>query len=298
MRKKTGFTIIEVSLVLGITGLAVAAFMATIGGRISAQRYNDATKSYVNFLQTVYSDVINVQNSRSGAIGDESRYCTLSNQDSIAHGHSSSDGYENEYPGRSNCSVYGKLITFGERDQDKIYVYDVIGKAIDLNETLGGASDVAGELAYVHADVLSLKKSGGSCKLDTAGNYTSYTPEWGTRIEAINKNLLKASLLIVRSPKSGAVRSLYMPNTLEIQNAIANNSNVSCGDTNADSSTRLEPLLSSGKFEQKDVDFCLSTNNMMVFQRSDIRLKSDGHNATAVELVEKDLKPDQGGNKC
>ena len=89
-----------------------------------------------------------------------------------------------------------------------------------------------------------------------------------------------------------------MPRVLEIQKAISDNSNVNCDNTSVDSSTRLEPLLRNGDFKQENVDFCVSTNGLFVSQRSDVRLNSDGHNATAVELVEKDLKPEDGGNKC
>ena len=300
MKTKKAFTIIEVSLVLGITALAVTVFMVSISGRISSQRYNDATRGYVDFLQKIYSEVINVQNGRTGEIGDESKYCTLSNQDNIIHSTSALSEYDNEYPGRSDCSVYGKLITFGEQDKEIIYVYDVLGKALDLNETVGGgAGNVASELAYVFADPLTLKKNNsGSCRLTTAGESTFYTPEWGTKIEKTNHDLMKASLLIVRSPKSGAVRSLYMPKVLEVQKAMEDHTDISCGNTSADSTTRLEPLLTSGEFKQEDVDFCISTNGFFVSQRSDVRLKSDGHNATAVELVEKDLGPSEGGNRC
>ncbi len=300
MMKKKGFTIIEVSLVLGITALAVALFMASISGRISSQRYNDATRGYVDFLQKIYSEVINVQNGRLGEIGDEAKYCTLANQDSIIHNNSVITSYENEYPGRSDCSIYGKIITFGEQDGDIIHVYDLIGKALDLNEIVGsGAGNVVNELAYVFADAVVLKKNnGGTCRLATAGNEYSYTPEWGSRIENINHDAMKATLIIARSPKSGAVRSLYMPKVLEIQKAIEDNANTNCGNTNADWTIRLEPFLSSGEFKQEDVDFCISTDGFFVSQRSDVRLKTDGHNSTAVELVEKDLRPEEGGNKC
>ena len=99
MKTKKAFTIIEVSLVLGITALAVTVFMVSISGRISSQRYNDATRGYVDFLQKIYTEVINVQNGRTGEIGDESKYCTLSNQDNIIYSSELSE-YGNEYPGR------------------------------------------------------------------------------------------------------------------------------------------------------------------------------------------------------
>ena len=297
---KKGFTIIEVALVIGISGLAVAAFMASIGGRISAQRYNDATKSYVDFLQRVYSEVINVQNSRSGEIGDVSKYCTLSSQKGVISGDGAAADYDNEFPGRSDCSVYGKLVTFGEQNKDTIYTYDVIGRAIDLNEAIGGSGSIASELAYVYADTLTLKKnSSGSCKLAAAGETSIYNPEWDTRIEDTSHNLMKASLLIVRSPKTGAVKSLYMPQVMEIQQAMEDHADESCGNTNVQSNNiQLKSLLESGSFSQTDVDFCVSNNGFFVSKRNDVRLKGDGHNATAVEFVETDLSPAEGGNRC
>ncbi|MBR3233470.1 type II secretion system protein, partial [Candidatus Saccharibacteria bacterium] len=61
-KSRKGFTMIEVILFLAVSSIMLTAFMVTISGRIGNQRYNDATNSFVDFLRSVYSKAINVQN--------------------------------------------------------------------------------------------------------------------------------------------------------------------------------------------------------------------------------------------
>lgn len=100
---KGGFTLIEVSLFLAITGLLFLGVTIGVQNSIYQQRYNDSVQNFIEFLRTAYSKTENVQRAAGG--------------------------------GNTNEAIYGKLITFGEKtsddsnDNDMIYMYDVIGKA-------------------------------------------------------------------------------------------------------------------------------------------------------------------------
>ena len=60
MRKnKLGFTLIEVSLFLAITGLLFLGVTLGVQNSIYQQRYNDAVQSFANFLGNIYDEVLN-----------------------------------------------------------------------------------------------------------------------------------------------------------------------------------------------------------------------------------------------
>lgn len=320
---------IEVILFLAVSSIMLTAFMVTISGRIGNQRYNDATNSFVDFLRSVYSKAINVQNFRQDKISSQDQYyCTLTGQ--MAYNHDVYDTntdtptkMDESYPGRSSCAIYGKLISFGERNQETIYVYDIIGKAIDFNNPIfedgTRPSTIAGELAAVHADVFSFNADGnenGKFSLNTAANYETYLPEWGTTIESPTKDnkLFHGAVLIVRAPSSGGIKTYFLNKTLPIQELIddtqLNNKNASdVGNVAVEVNSKgalITPYLEQTEqgntnpdeaFVMKEVDFCIATGDLFagVSVRNDIRLREDGHNSTAVEFVEKD---EGGNNRC
>lgn len=93
-RFRRGFTIIEVSLFLAITGLLFLGVTLGVQNSMRRQRYNDSVQSFAEFLRSLYSEVMNVQSAGNG---------------------------------RSDDAIYGKLVTF-DGGQD-IFSYDVIGLA-------------------------------------------------------------------------------------------------------------------------------------------------------------------------
>ena len=318
---KKGFTLVETVFVLSISGLMLLSFMAGIASMVGSQRYSDATNDFVDFLRRIYSETINVQNSRTGAltttVGDsEYYYCNLAGLSAHLDGKldvAKTDGL----PGRTSCAIYGKLITFGEKDDDTLYVYDVIGLAIDINHPIA-ASNTATELAAVYIDTLTFKtNSNGSCSVEPAGAVESYHPSWGTRIESTVSDdaLYRGALLIVRSPDSGAVRTYVLENqTPNIQTVISDRRNESCTAGVANSmreetsqkANLVDHLIGSDEennyqlFEQKEADFCIGSDQLFanIGRRNNVRVAVDGHNSTAVEFVETDLTPEEGGNRC
>lgn len=319
MNPKTGFTIVETTLVLAISALMLMGFMAGIAGRIGAERYSDATYDYADFLRRIYTETINVEITRSGSIADQNKYCTLAGQEAAAAGNLSENPEDKAYagyPGRSGCAVYGKVISFGEDSTgDTIYVYDVIGSAVDINHPLT-ETDTANELAAVYADLLSYNKnSDGTCSLKTAGLSEAFKPQWSTRIEKSGNTseLFKGAVMMVRSPMSGSVRTYVMTDqVLEVQKMIAAHKDGSCSaglsstvndvTNNKTSLVRHIKTESNGNnnFELKDADFCIGSEQLFstIGKRNNVRILADGRNVNSVLFVETDLSSANGGNRC
>ena len=59
-RIKGGFTLIEVSLFLAITGLLFLGVTIGVQNSIFQQRYNDSVQNFVEFLRSAYSKTENV----------------------------------------------------------------------------------------------------------------------------------------------------------------------------------------------------------------------------------------------
>lgn len=101
---KKGFTIIEVSLFLALTGLITVALISGVSSNINSKRYTDSVQDFAEYLRNMYS---------------AATYIRANNGTS------------------SNDAVYGKLLVFGtgtgEEQQQQVISYDIIGKAnIDL----------------------------------------------------------------------------------------------------------------------------------------------------------------------
>ena len=240
---KLGFTIIEVALVLAITGALFAMVMSTTTSRVARRRYFDAVNDIAEEIRNAYSATINVENYRRKT-EDSSFFCSISsafngNQLVVNSDTSSSSVSTDNLPGRSRCAVYGQLIVFGELSNDtdinkqsNIYRYDIIGIAKTDNIEPGDgkkntqynsmgeeetSDDVLDMLASgsnaVGANVVTIKNRDNSvylCNASQAGTYSMYSPQWGARIEnKNNRRLYRGAIMIARSPLSGTVHTYF-----------------------------------------------------------------------------------------
>lgn len=313
---KKGFTLVEVTLVLAITATMLIAFMGTISSRISRERYTDSTRGFADALRKIYSEVENVQNGRTGSISDQNKYCTLAGQaasltdPSLAPnpGDSSQPGFG--YVGRSGCAIYGKLISFNE-DGKSYNVYDVIGEAVEFRDSVVGDNALT-SLKSIYADVLSFAPNGstGTYSLKPAGAEYSYYPTWNAWLENTDGERFKGEILIARSPLSGAVHTYYLNKKLDFQKFMSNYQ-----DRNASSLSEVVNSAKSGgyalsayldggtdpnkNFVMGDIDFCVGSSDFLIglSRKNNIRIREDGHNSSAVEIVETD-STDPEGNRC
>ena len=180
-KRAPGFTIIETMLFLAVSGVLAIGIITSASYAINVQRYRDATVSLVSYLQSQYDRVINVQNDRS-----DSLMCTPAGK--IQQNASGTK----MVAGTSDCTIVGMLL-----------------RATDTGGFLSLPVFASGEAQRGDTDIVALEKA----QLFTDPEQmpgSRYAFEWGATMQAklgtgdIN---VPFSILIVRSPSSGTVRT-------------------------------------------------------------------------------------------
>ena len=139
LKTKKAFTIIEVMLVVSISGLMLVTMLVGWNANIERQRYNDSVNTFKSDIQGIFSDVENQTNDKNQRINCNTNGVNISIK-------RDNDG---ALTGASNCIILGKFISFfdgkvidGNENatigQDTYQVYDVIGKDIDVNRDCKG----------------------------------------------------------------------------------------------------------------------------------------------------------------
>ena len=278
--KKRGFTLIEVSLFLALTGLLFMGIVIGTGRSVAQQRFFDASQSFAEFMRSIYSQVANPQSAGSG---------------------------------NSEMAIYGKMISFGQtvdlagndtpKDEQWIYVYDVVGSA---DGAMSG--DAIGSLVGVKASVVTTEKNslGDTIVVKPAGLVEAYEPKWGATIEttdmktteqkrAGNNNLYTGTILVVRHPRSGTINTLVSSAVIDVNRLVktANNTLTRVNIQNAENALTAVLGYSSTDaraFKTQAVDFCVNPEGVNVAgaSRWDIRLVKNARNASGVEVIDLD----------
>ena len=253
MRKRiNGFTIIEVSLFLAITGLLFLGVTIGVQSSVFRQRFNDSVQNFAEFLRGIYAETMNVQSADKG---------------------------------RSKQAIYGKLVTFGETigfdgrpvDGNQAFVYDVVG---DINDD-AGTGGILTALSNANADVIA--KDDDTWKL--AGIVESYRPKWSAAIQSTNSyEYKKATLLVVRHPKSGTVYTFVMDGAIPVNESMKGLS----GNNNI-----LLPFLKDTYFRPEQIDFCVNPEGESPYNsRADVKINENARNSSAIEIIY------EGDNPC
>lgn len=109
--RSEGYTIVEVSLFLGISALLLVVALVGTGLSIRTTRFTDSTRSLHAYVQQQYDNLLNGVNSRFGT-----EACTSGTVDTSV----------SQTPGTSNCLFLGKLMVFSNGSSD-ITTYNIIG---------------------------------------------------------------------------------------------------------------------------------------------------------------------------
>ena len=137
-RSRKGFTIVEVVIVLAITGLIFVGAVAGIGSSLARQRFNDATQNLAQTLRTQYDQISRVQISseRDNSMCD------------YVYGASGTFNSETKR-GRTDCNIYGVAVILGADGGHLIQSTTLLGKDLPTyrnilkeNEQLYKVSDV------------------------------------------------------------------------------------------------------------------------------------------------------------
>ncbi len=169
---RSGFTIIEVMLFLGLSGLILVGVIAGTYTTIAVQRYNDSVRSFAEFLRQTYAEVISPETLGTGA--------------------------SNDY------AIYGKVIVFGLEEssshQDTVYTATLIGNT----EIPSGSGTFAEELKSVDARLFC-----GSTEAELDSTVDLYQPLWESKITNPDNQQFAGTVIIARSPTSGTVHTAY-----------------------------------------------------------------------------------------
>ena len=280
-RFRHGFTIIEVSLFLAITGLLFVGITIGTQNSVNQQRETDAVNGFVDFIRNVYSEVSNPQSTGQG---------------------------------NSSLAIYGKLITIGEsmnldgesNSNQEIFTYDILGD-IDGNFGDGTLQSALKELKATMIGPTNVEINGNirTEEYGTAGLVESHIPKWQSKIENIDKTNKKASILIVRHPRSGTVSTLVWDNNaVEVNKFIKSDikgqkvAYIVGNDEPIDNKNIKIKAENFAKekwknFQEQTIDICLNPFGDSS-RRRNIRIEKGARNASGVTLVSQD----SGNNVC
>lgn len=173
----SGFTIIETTLVLAISGALIGALLIGTWTSINAQRYRDSATSLESIMKQQYSDVMNVGNNSTASLPPSS--CGLAAPTTVL--------------GQSDCIILGRFLVI---DDNTITTRSIAGYK---DPSLSG-SGVA-ELTTVY----KLYPISGATEISQL--------EWGARVAWPSSGTgskspttpRSISFLMLRSPSSGLV---------------------------------------------------------------------------------------------
>lgn len=163
-----GFTIIEVMLVLAITGLMLIGILVGTSAQITRQEYRSSVTALQSELQRQYSAVQNPENSRENA---DVASCGGARGASLT------------------CFVVGRFVV---GNGSELTEYPVIGQ-----NSIDSSSDISLPLT---------DGSQWRLRLDTAQK-EDYTLRWGSTVSVNNTNGRTFSLLVLMSPNNGTLET-------------------------------------------------------------------------------------------
>lgn len=112
VRRTQGYTIIEVSLFLAITGLLILIVLIGTGNTVRTTRFSDSNRSLHAYLQKQYDNILNGVNTRPG-------------QEECIGG--VVDTTSTQPPGASNCLLLGKLVSL-KQNATTVQTFDIVGQ--------------------------------------------------------------------------------------------------------------------------------------------------------------------------
>lgn len=250
-KSKKGFTLIEVSIFLAITGLLLVGVLGGTYSNIARQRYNDSVRSFAEFFRQIYAEVISPETLGAG--------------------------------NSNESAIYGKVIVFGlespdnddSRDQDNtIYTATLVGD-VEIPTTSSG---FISELGAVHARLFCGSTTDEDEATTTLG---TYVPLWGAKIHNTEAKPFRGTLIISRSPTSGTVHTAFTTEQFNIKDHCA-------PDDQSASSIFAQAIQETPQVfsTSEDVDFCLQSENSNIIR--DVRIGADGRNTSAVNIVPDD----------
>jgi type II secretory pathway pseudopilin PulG len=226
-----GFTIIETMLFLGITGLLVMGLLVGAGTSINIQRYHDSVTSLQSTLQQQYSDVANVNNESTGGLE-----CYGDNQTNPV--------------GQSDCVIVGRYIS--SVDGSELSIRSVVGYIPNVSSFF---SSVTNDIDAINAINIQVSPVKGQ----------EYIIEWGSSlVRSDNGSPLAFSMLVLRSPVTGVVRTFINPNAAIVDSDVA--------------------TLVSGSALNESLKACVNSNGLFNSGKSAVYVNPSSTSASGIEM--------------
>lgn len=232
-----GFTIIETMLFLGITGLLVMGVLVGTGTSINIQRYRDSVSSLQSVLQQQFSDVSNVNNDRTSDWACSGTAIPV--QTPVGGGIAR---------GQSDCVILGRYISTS--DSHILTIKSVVGYIPSSSSV--GLNDVDALALYkVHISPVTTE---------------TYEVEWGSSIVKPGGDVgMIFSILVLRSPSSGIIRTFNSIDKVVADNDIASLVNQTALQTSA--------------------KMCVNSNGLFTTARTAVEVTANATSASGVEVL-------------
>lgn len=248
MYKRGGFTIIEIMIFIGITGLMIALLLTNSGSSLDMQRYRDTILSLQTFLQDQYSETISVRNNITGTFS-----CSISNTNSLTI--TTGD----KMKGQSDCLLVGKYLKTSDNTGTTIDAYAVLAQK-------KACIDCKSDLDALKNDYLVADDSTNATNLKTTHKLL-----WGANmLKPDDKSAnLQFSMAILKSPTSGNVYTLISPTSV----------------SNIQSLLTLSNSINSDNSIKQDLVICVDKRNLNVRKNMGIRILANSIGPTGVSYL-------------
>lgn len=181
--KQAGFTIIEVSLFLAISGLLAVLLLAGWTATINNQRFRDSVRSSQSFIQQQYSLVYAVENGR-----DSTMRCGSDNRIEVGSGGRSR--------GQSECVLLGR------------YIFIKDGTTMASSAVIGRDTSTSTSLRSDQTEVESISEfNPRRSDINIGQSETDFTIPWQSVISNNAGVGRSIAIAIIRSPQSGIVHT-------------------------------------------------------------------------------------------
>ena len=304
-----GFTIIETMLFLAVTGLMLVGALVGLGTNLARQRYKDSVQDVVTMLRNQYDYVTRVRiDQRSG-----SDMCNITSSGTTVFNASTNKGR-----GRSLCNIYGVAIIFGASNEVNsvpagsfIQSTAILGmdiKAFEdaareeepLNDPLETIAKMTDQKLLKNLNLNNIVERAHTC--EAVNILESKRLNWGSKIEDTKKDTLKKGIvLIIRSPRDGTIHTYTYDFSEEENMEVLDYTNLAALNTNCAAFTTPSIDINAALGEDtpvfsstKDFNICITSEDLTgtYGKRRMIKIAADGHNSSAVSLVDADSEDD------
>lgn len=181
VRRASGFTIIEVSTVLAITGLLAVMILAGIGRSLAQRQYIDAVNQTIDFFRGQYTSAENISNDRTSQ-----QACSKGIVVTAPTGSATAV----QPRGASDCLLLGNIIT--SNDGSSILVRQVVATQLDDTTDVPSTD--------------SIEKVLGSSALEAGQTVDTYSVDSGaTLLNPASDKGLSFALMVIRMPTTGTI---------------------------------------------------------------------------------------------